>query len=172
MIIKSNKSKEMHNFCFLKSAFFESAEQQLRLTVGNNLKRAPGPFPVILNQDLYSGSYPSMVQNTTGTASVPGGYFVQRGFIFVHLHDRGTGGSQGNQDAEMGPRIGLDGTEIAYWAANPNNVARPLGCCPLPRALWARHGGAGGRCNPDQQLHDDHRARRVRARAEPAGMVR
>ena len=90
--------------------------------------RAPGPFPVILNQDLYAGSYPNQVQGTVGgivppAAKAPDGqYFVNRGFIFVHLHDRGTGGSQGNQDAEMGPRIGLDGTEVAYWAADPNNV--------------------------------------------------
>lgn len=85
-------------------------------------KRLPGPFPVLLQQDLYAGSYTAMTENATGQAAPPGAYFVQRGFIFVHLHDRGTGGSQGIEDAEMGPRIGLDGTEIAHWAADPTNV--------------------------------------------------
>jgi predicted acyl esterase len=97
--------------------------------------RLPGPFPVILNQDLYAGSYPTTLENATGTAAPPGEYFAQRGFIFVHLHDRGTGGSQGVEDAEMGPRIGLDGAEIAYWAARhvpgSNGAVGLEGCSAL-----------------------------------------
>lgn len=85
-------------------------------------QRAKGPFPVLLNQDLYSGAYDTMAEKAVGQGSVPDAYLVQHGYIVVHLHDRGTGGSQGQPDATMGPRIGLDGTEVAYWAANPRNV--------------------------------------------------
>jgi len=81
-------------------------------------KRLPGPFLVILNQDPYSSS---------GISESDASYFVQRGFIWVHVHDRGTGGpgtgeSQGAMDITFGPRVGLDGVEMAYWAADPKNV--------------------------------------------------
>jgi len=130
-------------------------------------KRASGPFPVILNQDLYSGSYPNQIEAAVGQQAADGTYFVNRGFIFVHLHDRGTGGSQGNQDAEMGPRIGLDGTEIAYWAANSNNVpgsngtvglegCSALGFIQLPTlAALGKVMGAGGNVYVPGRTSDD-----------------
>ena len=90
--------------------------------------RLPGPFPVLLNQDPYTA------EPAVG-ASAPN-YFVQHGFIYVHLHDRGTGGpepgeSQGATDLGFGPRLGLDGVEMAYWAADPMNVAGSNGTVGL-----------------------------------------
>lgn len=83
-------------------------------------KALPGPFPVILNQDLYAGSILNGLQD--GGAPPPPNFFVRRGYIFVHSHDRGTAGSQGAQDTGFGTRIGLDGVELAYWSADPSNV--------------------------------------------------
>ena len=80
--------------------------------------RLPGPFPVLLQQDLYSGG--PLAAASQGV--VPADYYVKRGYIFVHVHDRGTGGSEGSMDATFGPRVGLDGVEFAYWAADPTNV--------------------------------------------------
>jgi predicted acyl esterase len=85
-------------------------------------QRLPGPFPVILNQDLYSGSLLYGRAVPTSSTPPPPNYFVQRGFIFVHSHDRGTGGSQGAVDTSFGTRVGQDGVELAYWAADPANV--------------------------------------------------
>ena len=89
--------------------------------------RAAGPFPVLLNQDLYAGTTALGVVGAAQAAAtsdkpVPGEYFVQRGYIFVHAHDRGTGGSDGPTDFASGPRMGLDGVELAYWASDPTNV--------------------------------------------------
>ena len=86
--------------------------------------RLPGPFPVVLNQDPYTGSALVPARAVTGTTP---NYYVQRGYIYVHLHQRGTGGpgeteSEGYTDLAFGPRHGLDGVAIAYWAADPRNV--------------------------------------------------
>ena len=81
-------------------------------------ERLPGPFPVLLNQDMYAGG-------AAASLSPPdsyGDYFVRRGYIYVHVHDRGTGGSEGAFDPGFGDRVGLDGVELAYWAADPDNV--------------------------------------------------
>jgi predicted acyl esterase len=87
--------------------------------------RLPGPFPVVLNQDPYTGGALSLVPSAD-EAPEPN-YFTQHGYIYVHLHQRGTAGpgpngSEGPQDLTFGPRMGLDGVEIAYWAADPTNV--------------------------------------------------
>lgn len=81
-------------------------------------EKAEGPFPVLLNQDMYAGTYQRDVQPPTSY----GDYFVKRGYIFVHVHDRGTGDSEGHYDPGFGPRVGLDGVELAYWVADPANV--------------------------------------------------
>ena len=91
------------------------------LTTG---QRLPGPFPVVLNQDPYTGGATSLASQG-GTPAVT--YYTQHGYIYVHLHQRGTAGpgpngSQGAQDLTFGPRMGLDGVEVAYWAADPVNV--------------------------------------------------
>lgn len=88
-------------------------------------KRAKGPFPVILSQDIYSQ------KPTTGfslLSLVPASdlflawkYFVPRGYIYVHLNVRGTGGSGGEYD-QHGRNTGRDGVVVAYWVADPHNV--------------------------------------------------
>jgi predicted acyl esterase len=97
--------------------------------------RLPGPFPVILQQDLYDASPRKDAQEAT-SAPTPN-YFAQRGYIFVHSHDRGTGDSEGAMDATFGPRIGMDGVSLAYWASDPtrlpgsNGVVGLQGCSAL-----------------------------------------
>jgi predicted acyl esterase len=91
------------------------------LTTG---QRLPGPFPVVLNQDPYTGGATTLASQG---GERPVTYFTQHGYIYVHLHQRGTAGpgpngSQGAQDLSFGPRMGLDGVEVAYWAADPVNV--------------------------------------------------
>jgi predicted acyl esterase len=87
-------------------------------------ERLPGPFPVVLNQDPYT--FRGNTDVLTGAAPAPN-FWAQRGYIYVHLHQRGTGGpgpngSEGSVDLSFGPRHGLDGVELAYWAAKPANV--------------------------------------------------
>ena len=81
-------------------------------------ERAAGPFPVLLNQDMYAGRPERIPQPPASYGS----FFVERGYIFVHVHDRGTGGSEGRFDPGFGDRVGLDGVEMAYWVADPANV--------------------------------------------------
>ena len=83
---------------------------------------AAGPFPVLLTQDIYGGGIGAL----EGGTGLPGQYFVQRGYIFIHLNARGTGAtgdaSDGSADL-FSFRSGLDGLEVAYWAADPHNLA-------------------------------------------------
>lgn len=92
-------------------------------------KRAPGPFPVILSQDIYSTGpatplppmFAAMANSPLAAVILPWKYYVPHGYIFVHLNVRGTGGSQGVMDLH-GKRSGLDGVFVANWLANPANV--------------------------------------------------
>ena len=96
--------------------------------------RLAGPFPVILNQDPYTGGALSLSSALSG--SPPTNFFATHGYIYVHLHDRGTAGpgpngSEGATDLTFGPRHGLDGVEMAYWAADANNVPGSKGTVGL-----------------------------------------
>lgn len=88
-------------------------------------ERAAGPFPVILSQDIYSigpdRELPAQFPPEMAALMLPWRYFVPRGYIFVHLNCRGTGGSDGVMDLH-GKRTGLDGVFMASWVANPDNV--------------------------------------------------
>lgn len=88
-------------------------------------ERASGPFPVILSQDIYSigpdREFPAQMPAAMVALMLPWRYFVPRGYIFVHLNCRGTGGSEGVMELH-GKRTGLDGVFVASWVANPANI--------------------------------------------------
>jgi uncharacterized protein len=79
--------------------------------------RAPGKFPVILDQTPYRDSI------------VP--YFVQRGYIFATVRSRGTGTS-GGEFGYVSARDRKDGVATALWAAHQlegsNGVVGGYGC--------------------------------------------
>ena len=79
--------------------------------------RAPGRFPVILDQTAYSEQ--------------PVSYFVEHGYIFVLVNARGTGAS-GGLFGDVGPRDHEDGVETLEWAAHElpgsNGVVGGYGC--------------------------------------------
>lgn len=98
-------------------------------------KRADGKFPVLLSQDIYSFKPqtpipPAMANSPYAGLVMPWRYFVPRGYIFVHLNVRGTGGSEGVLDLH-GKRSGLDGVFVSYWVANPANVSGANGVVGL-----------------------------------------
>ena len=96
---------------------------------------APGPFPVLLSQTPYNGS----LQATDHLdQSGPGAYFVERGYIFVSADVRGTGRSMGLGEF-MSPRDALDGKELAYWVADPNNVTGSSGTVGLYGCSYLGH---------------------------------
>lgn len=88
-------------------------------------ERAKGPFPIVLSQDIYSVGPttvpPALAASPLGAVMLPWKYFVPRGYIFVHLNVRGTGGSEGILDLH-GKRSGLDGVFVSDWVANPANI--------------------------------------------------
>ncbi len=67
----------------------------------------PGRFPVIVQQTPYNKN------ETVGGANTS---FVERGYVFVNVDVRGTGGSQGTWDS-FGEAEQRDGYEIVQWAA-------------------------------------------------------
>jgi predicted acyl esterase len=79
--------------------------------------RAPGKFPVLLDQTAYSEQ--------------PVDYFVERGYIFVLVNARGTGAS-GGSFGDVGPRDHEDGVETLEWAGHDlpgsNGVVGGYGC--------------------------------------------
>ena len=97
--------------------------------------RAKGPFPVLLTRDPYQGAPVGLLQTAAGTASgnsAFGAYYAQHGYIFVHENIRGSGGRAGfgasDGSAQLfDPRSRLDGLEMAYWAADPRNLAHSDG---------------------------------------------
>lgn len=68
-------------------------------------QRAKGKFPVLLTQTPYLGTSPKA-----------GDYFVQRGYIYVTAHVRGTTVS-GGAFGFFGDRDAKDGAELVEWAA-------------------------------------------------------
>ncbi len=75
-------------------------------------RRAKGPFPVLLEQTPY---------RWRGFANLEavfqrGRYFVNRGYIYVLAHQRGTADSGGTYDL-LGPREATDGRELVGWAS-------------------------------------------------------
>lgn len=75
-------------------------------------RRAQGPFPVLLEQTPY---------RWRGFANLEavfkrGRYFVNRGYIYVLAHQRGTADSGGTYDL-LGPREATDGKELVGWAS-------------------------------------------------------
>lgn len=75
-------------------------------------RRAQGPFPVLLEQTPY---------RWRGFANLEavfkrGRYFVNRGYIYVLAHQRGTADSGGTYDL-LGPREASDGRELVNWAS-------------------------------------------------------
>jgi predicted acyl esterase len=87
-------------------------------------RRAAGTFPVLLNQNPYFCFKPD--------ATVPGAYFVTRGYIFVKVCLRGSGRSGGNFEYFGTGRVAEDGKEMVYWAADrldgSNGVVGLTGC--------------------------------------------
>lgn len=80
-------------------------------------------FPVMLTQDPYSnGGAGALIGAMSG--GTPGTYFVERGYIFVHMDLRGSGNSEGSSGVTQlfDPRQGLDGLTVAYWASDPANI--------------------------------------------------
>ena len=71
--------------------------------------REAGPFPVLLSQSPYH--LPPMED-----MSEPDAYFVERGYIFVRAHVRGTGQSEG-EFGFFSRRDAEDGAELVRWAA-------------------------------------------------------
>jgi predicted acyl esterase len=71
--------------------------------------RAHGTFPVLLTQNPYGSE--------RGDPTVPGDFFVQRGYIYAVSAVRGTGASGGQVDW-FGSRQGRDGAELVGWAAH------------------------------------------------------
>lgn len=77
--------------------------------------RAAGPFPVLLTQTPYKF-----------LDSKAGDYFVQRGYIYVTAHVRGTLTSGGNF-AWLSARDAQDGAELVAWAAKVQNSSGVVG---------------------------------------------
>lgn len=87
-------------------------------------KRAPGKFPVLLEQTPYGKD--RIAAGSANTAK----YFVSRGYIFAVADLRGFGNSQG-QAAWFGSRMGRDGAELVDWAAHlgsANGKVGLMGC--------------------------------------------
>lgn len=74
-------------------------------------KRAPGSFPVLLQQTPYGKSKVFVYLQDRVR------YFVSRGYLLAVADLRGYGNSQG-QAAWFGTRMGRDGAELAEWAAH------------------------------------------------------
>jgi predicted acyl esterase len=75
-------------------------------------QRAKGPFPILLEQTPY---------RWRGFANLEavfqrGRYFVNRGYIYVLAHQRGTADSGGSYDL-LGPREASDGAQLVGWAS-------------------------------------------------------
>jgi uncharacterized protein len=83
-------------------------------------KRAPGKFPVLLEQTPYGKD--RLAAGSANTAK----YFVSRGYIFAVADLRGFGNSQG-QAAWFGSRMGRDGAELADWAAHLGSANGKVG---------------------------------------------
>jgi predicted acyl esterase len=103
---------------------------------GTNV-RAPGKFPVLLTQNPYG----------TGRGD-PGGYFVERGYIYVAVAVRGTDTSGGQLDW-FGQRQGRDGAALVNWAAralsgSDGNVGLD-GCSYLGVNQWFTAAAVGPR---------------------------
>ena len=79
--------------------------------------RAPGHFPVLLEQTPYG-------KNRTPPSLAD--YFVRRGYVLVVVDLRGFGSSQG-QAAWFGARAGRDGAELAAWAAKLDEADGKVG---------------------------------------------
>ena len=79
--------------------------------------RAPGTFPVLLDQTAYSEQ--------------PASFFVQRGYIFVLVTARGTEAS-GGTFGDVGQRDHQDGVETLQWVAHSlpgsNGIVGGYGC--------------------------------------------
>jgi uncharacterized protein len=83
-------------------------------------KRAPGKFPVLLEQTPYGKD--RIAAGSADTAK----YFVSRGYIFAVADLRGFGNSQG-QAPWFGSRMGRDGAELVAWAAHLESANGKVG---------------------------------------------
>ncbi|WP_447759808.1 CocE/NonD family hydrolase [Sphingopyxis panaciterrae] len=75
-------------------------------------RRAEGPFPVLLEQTPYRWAGFANLEAVLAR----GRYFVDRGYIYVLAHQRGTASSGGVYDL-LGPRESEDGKMLVNWAS-------------------------------------------------------
>ncbi|HXG23457.1 MAG TPA: CocE/NonD family hydrolase, partial [Chthonomonadales bacterium] len=82
------------------------------ITLGATLTRprADGRFPALVWYDPYRAAW-------NGQAGEMPHYFARRGYLFVNLHSRGTGNSEGVSLDEYRPEETLDGYDAVEWLA-------------------------------------------------------
>jgi predicted acyl esterase len=76
-------------------------------------RRATGPFPILLEQTPYRWRGFANEEAVRDR----GRYYVDRGYIYILAHQRGTADSGGTYDL-LGPRESEDGKDLVEWASH------------------------------------------------------
>jgi uncharacterized protein len=84
------------------------------VTLGATVLRpvGEGPFPAVVKYDPYRGAWDGKAPPDAG---VP--FLVRRGYVFVYLHSRGTGNSEGLSLDEYAAEETQDGYDAVEWLA-------------------------------------------------------